>query len=199
MRKLSLLLTLALGLTLFGTDAVAQRKRGPGKPTPDRVAEQCKDFEGDEAEGCRVVGQYLDLWKKQKWNELKKLIHPKTSEKIATVKKNLGEERHAMAPWYWAKETYLLHDYKVESVEPAAMGTIVVNTVENTYRVEEDGIAEGDPASYLAGKYNGKWYVVERRGGGGGFTKDAIEIGMKGYFDAPAEKAKAAEKDAGAN
>src|SRR5690606_25119797 len=102
-------------------------------------------------------------------------------------------------PWYWAKDTYVLHDYKIESVETSAMGTVTVNTTENTYRVEEDGFAEGDAASYLAGKYKGKWYVVDRRGGGGGFDKTAIEIGMKGYFDEPpapaADEAKKAEAE----
>lgn len=184
--RMSALLALVAALTLGASPALAQKKRGPGKPSAPVAAEQCKEFEGDEAEGCKVIGAYLDLWKQQKWAELKKLIHPKTVEKIATVKKNVGEERHNMAPWYWVKDTYLLKEWKVESLEGAAMGTVVLNTVEDTYRVEEDGIAEADPASYLAGKFNGKWYVVERRGGGGGFDKTGIEIGMKGYFDEPA-------------
>jgi len=184
--------TLVAGLVFAATPALAQKKRGPGKPTPPRAAEQCKDLEGDKAEGCKVIATYLDLWKEQKWAELKKLQHPKTVEKIATVKKNIGEEAHPMAPWYWAKDTYVLHDYKIDSVETSAMGTVTVNTTETTYRVEEDGFAEGDHASYLAGKYKGKWYVVDRRGGGGGFDKTAIEVGMKGYFDPP--PAAAAEK-----
>jgi len=183
------------GLALTASPALAQKKRGPGKPTPDRAAEQCKDLQGPEQEGCLVVGRYLDLWKQKKWAELRKLQHPKTQEKIATVKKNIGEEAHPMAPWYWAKDTYVLYDYKIESVTKSAMGTITVNTVEDTYRIEEDGVAEGEPASYLAGRHKGQWYVVERRGGGGGFDKTAIEVGMKGYFDAPPpeQKAEAAE------
>jgi hypothetical protein len=175
----------AVGLML-GTSPALAKKRGPGKPTPNRVADQCKDLQGDKAEGCRVIGTYLDLWKQQKWSDLKKLQHPKTQEKIATVKKNIGEEAHAMAPWYWARDTYILHDYKVESVEMSAVGTVTVNTAESSYRVEEDGFAEEEHASYLAGKHKGKWYVVDRRGGGGGFSKAGIEIGMKGYFDEPA-------------
>ncbi len=189
--RTTLTLALILGLTVSASPALAAKKRGPGKPTPNRVAEQCKDLEGDKAEGCRIIGNYLDLWKQQKWAELKKLMHPQTQEKIANVKKMVGEDRHPMAPWYWAKETYILHDYKVEGVEQAAMGTVVVNTMENSYRVEEDGFSEGDAASYLAGKFKGKWYVVDRRGGGGGFDKTAIEIGMKGYFDAPPAAVKA--------
>ena len=188
MRTLVASLLVAL-IAFSAAPAFAQKKRGPGKPTPDRAAEQCKDLTGDEAEGCKVVATYLDLWKKKNWVELKKLQHPKTQEKIATVKKNIGEEAHPMAPWYWAKDTYVLHDYKVQSVVRSAMGTITVNTTENTYRIEEDGIAEDEPASYLAGRFKGKWYVVDRRGGGGGFDESAIKVGMKGYFDPPpAEK-----------
>lgn len=98
-----------------------------------------------------------------------------------------------MAPWYWAKEVFLLTDWKLESVNERYGGTIEINTTETTYRVEEDGFEEGGAASYLAGKKDGKWYVVERRGGGGGFTEDAIRLGMRDYFDAPAPKEPAAE------
>lgn len=181
------------GLTFTASPALAQKKRGPGKPTPDRVTEQCKEFSGDELEGCTIVGKYLDLWKKKNWGQLKKLQHPKTQEKIARVKQNIGEEAHAMAPWYWAKDTYVLHDYRVKSVVPSAQGTITVHTTEHSYRIEEDGIAEDEPASYLAGRYQGKWYVVERRGGGGEFNDTAIEVGMKGYFDTPPAEEKPAE------
>ena len=88
-----------------------------------------------------------------------------------------------MAPWYWAKEDFLLTDWKVKAVEKAALGTVVVETLEDTYRVEEDGFANGDDASDIVGKYQGKWYVVDRHGGGGGFSETAIKVGLKGYFD----------------
>lgn len=192
--RIPVLLAAIAGLTLASSPALAAKKRGPGKPTPPAAATQCKELQGDQAEACKVIGDYLDLWKQQKWAEVKKLIHPKTQEKIANIKKMVGEERHSMAPWYWAKETYLLTEWKIENVENAAQGTVVINTTENSYRVEEDGISEADPASYLAGKYKGKWYVVDRRGGGGGFDKNAIEIGMKGYFDEPAAETKAEAK-----
>ncbi|AKU91044.1 hypothetical protein [Vulgatibacter incomptus] len=187
MRK-SAVLALALGLIVHAAPALAAKKRGPGKPTPARTAENCKELEGDKLEACKVVGAYLDLWKLQKWADLKKLTHPMTTDEIATAKKNLGEERHAMAPWYWAKDTYLLTDWKLENVEDAALGTVVINTTEKSYRVEEDGIEEGEEASYLVGKKQGKWFVVDRRGGGGGFDATSIKIGKKGFFDEPAEK-----------
>jgi len=193
-------LLLALSLVLFALPATAQRKRGPGKPTPPRAEAQCQDRTGDHLEACKVLGAYLDRWKEQKWAEVRKLIHPKTLEKIAVAKKNIGEERHAMAPWYWAKEVYLLNDWEIESIVDKYGGTVEINTVEKTYRVEEDGFEEGGAASYLVGKKDGRWYVVERRSGGGGFTEDSIRLGMKDYFDpVPAKKeAKGEEKGAAA-
>ncbi len=195
MRIRSTLLVFFIAL-LFALPAPAQRKRGPGKPTPPRAEAQCRDFTGDELEACKILGAYLDQWKEQKWGQVRKLIHPMTLERIATAKKNIGEERHAMAPWYWAKEVYLLHDWEIESIRENYAGTIEVNTVETTYRVEEDGFEEGGAASYLVGKKDGKWYVVDRRSGGGGFTEDSIRLGMKGFFDEPAKPADAQAKPA---
>jgi len=186
----------SLALVLHAPDALAQKKRGPPKPTPARAAENCKEMQGDQLEACKVIGAYLDLWKQKKWPELRKLIHPKTLEEIATTKKNLGSERHRMAPWYWAKGDFLLTEWTVESVEDAPMGTVVIHTVEQSYRVEEDGMEEGEKNAYIAGRSGGKWFIVDRRSGGGGFDKTAIKIGMKGYFDPVAEEAPPAEKAA---
>lgn len=181
----------ALCVFAFSSPALAAKKRGPGKPTPARAAEACKDLSGDQLEACKVVGAYLDLWKQKKWADLKKLIHPKTTEAIASVKEALKMERHAMAPWFWAQEIYLLTDWKVETVTDGAMGTVIFETVEDTYRIEEDGIEKDSRASYLVGKSGGKWYVTDRRAGGGGFDETAITIGKKGYFDEPKGSAKA--------
>lgn len=185
----SMSFSLVLCSLLLALPAVAQKKRGPGKPTPDRTAENCVGVEGDRLEACKVLGAYLDAWKKKNWAEVRKLIHPMTVEKIAVAKKNIGEERHAMAPWYWADKVYLLTDWKLQNAKDAYGGTVEINTMEASYRVEEDGFEEGEPASYLVGKKDGKWYVAERRAGGGGFNENSIRVGMKGYFDeAPAKK-----------
>lgn len=181
---------LAVSMILGASPALAAKKRGPGKPTPPKAAENCKELSGDQLEACKVVGAYLDLWKQQKWAEVRKLIHPKTLEEIATVKSNIKVERHRMAPWYWAKEVYLLTEWEIESVEDGELGTVVINTKEDSYRVEEDGIEKGESNSYLAGKFGGKWYVTDRRGGGGGFDKASITVGKKGFFDGEAEAAK---------
>lgn len=192
--KKSLVAAASLALVLTASTALAAKKRGPPKPSPARTAENCKELQGDQLEACKAIGAYLDLWKQQKWAELRKLIHPKTLEQIATKKKNIGVERDSMAPWYWAKETFLLTEWKLESVEDAAMGTVVIHTEEQSYRVEEDGMEEGEKNAYIAGRFGGKWYVVDRRSGGGGFDKTSIKIGMKDYFDPVAGEADAAAK-----
>ncbi|HEY0839845.1 MAG TPA: hypothetical protein VGD74_06640 [Vulgatibacter sp.] len=191
--KKTLVAAASLALVLSASTALAAKKRGPPKPTPARAAENCKELQGDQLEACKVIGAYLDLWKQQKWAEVRKVIHPKTLEQIATKKKNIGVERDSMAPWYWAKETFLLTDWKLESVEDAAMGTVVIHTEEQSYRVEEDGMEEGEKNAYIAGKLGGKWYVVDRRSGGGGFDKTSIKVGMKGYFDPVAGEAEGEE------
>lgn len=189
MRRAILPVTAALVLLLAAAPAVAARKKqGPGKPTPDRAAESCKDITGDQLEACKVVGKFLDLWKAQKWAEAKKLIHPKTLESIAEVKKNTKEERHGMAGWYWAKTDFLPVDWKLSKLEDSESGTVQFHTQEKHYRVEEDGFSEGgegEEASYLAGRKDGTWYVVDVLRGGGGFDKTSIRVGRKGYFDAP--------------
>lgn len=174
---------ITLLVAAFALPATAQRRRGPGKPTPPRAGDQCRTYSGDQLEACKVLGAYLDSWKEQKWGQVRPHIHPMTLEKIATAKKNMGEERHAMAPWYWAKEFYILNDWEIESIRPAYGGTIEINTTEIVFQVLEDGFVEGEPASYLVGKKDGRWYVADRRAGGGGFTEDSIRIGMKGFFD----------------
>ncbi len=188
----SIAFALSFALIVAASPALAQKKRGPGKPTPAQTSENCKEFAGDQLEACKAVGTYLDLWKLQKWPEVKKLIHPKTIEEIATVNKNLGRERHRMAPWFWAKEDFLLTNWKVASIEDFALGTVVIHTTEQSYRVEEDGFAEDEPNAYLAGKIGGRWMVVDRRSGGGGFDARSIRTMMKDHLD-PAPEAKEPE------
>jgi hypothetical protein len=179
---LPLLAALALA-TLLPNEAAAARKRGPGKPTPDRTEENCQGYEGDQLEACRVIGKYLDLGKQQKWGEVKKLIHPKTLEAIAQTKKTAGEESHPMAPWYWAKNTYLVTDWKVGEIVDSVNGTVQLIAKETRYQVEEDGFSEEEESTYLAGKYQGKWYVADVQRGGGTFSPASITAGLKGYFD----------------
>lgn len=57
-----------------------------------------------------------------------------------------------------------------------------MQTTEDNYQVEEKGMAEGDKASYLVGKKDGKWYVVDKKHDET-FTADSVKIGYKGWFD----------------
>ena len=64
----------------------------------------------------------------------------------------------------------------------APLGTVIVETSEDNFQVEEKGVAVGDLASYLVGTKDNKLYVVDKKRGEG-FPIDSIKIGYKGYFD----------------
>jgi hypothetical protein len=138
-----------------------------------------------------LLTSYLTAVKAKKWQEAKRLIHPETVKAIAERKKRLGREDHPMAPWYLEKVDYYLKEFKVTDVREAFSGTFVVETSEDNFQVEEKGIAEGEMASYLVGKRDGKWYIVDKKRLET-FTNDSIKLGYKGYFDK--EKAKVEEK-----
>src|ERR1700733_1399069 len=67
----------------------------------------------DVKEATEVLTQYLDLVKAKKWDKAKNLTHPRTLAAIQDAKKRLGAEKHSMAPWYWAKDSFYLTRYKV--------------------------------------------------------------------------------------
>lgn len=132
-----------------------------------------------------VLTKYLDAVKAKKWAEAKKLTHPTTMKNIAERKKRLGDERHPMAPWYYAKEESWLKEYKIQGATAAVGDTWVFETSEDHFQVQEKGVSEGDMATYLVGKTGGKWVVVDKKRGVT-FSDDSVKIGYKGYFDAPA-------------
>ncbi|MFZ5469362.1 MAG: hypothetical protein ACOZIN_07980 [Myxococcota bacterium] len=152
-----------------------------GSPAPEVKAAQ------------ELVGKYLAAVKAKKWAEAKKFLHPDTVKAIAERKKRLGKEDHPMAPWYHEKASYYLKELKVTGARPAAVGTVVVETSEDNFQVEEKGLAEGEMASYLVGKKGGKWYLVDKKRGES-FTDDSIKLGYKGYFDKPGESTKGEEE-----
>jgi hypothetical protein len=140
----------------------------------------------DAGAGARdLVDRYLQRVKAKRWAEAQKLVHPKTLEVIADRKKRLGKEEHALAPQAYEKTESYLKDYRITGVKPGPKGTLVVETSEDNYQVQEKGLAEGDVASYLVGRYQGAWYVVDKKRGGEAFTPDAVKYGYKGYFDKP--------------
>ena len=147
----------------------------------------------DEKNARELVTKYLTAVKAKKWKDALKLVHPKTVAAIAERKKRLGKEDHPMAPQTFEKTDYYLKEFKISSVKPTANGTFTVETAEDNFQVVEKGISEGDQASYLVGKSEGKWYVVDKKRNET-FTSDSIKYGYKGYFD-KVEKAPAKDEE----
>lgn len=149
-----------------------------------------KNADAEKAEA--LLKRYLDAVQAKKWAEAKKFLHPDTLKAIAERKKRLGEENHPMAPWYHEKNSYYLKKYQIVSLRSAVKGTFVAETSEDNFQVEEKGMAEGEMASYLIGKKDGKMYVVDKKRQET-FTPDAIRFGYKKYFDEV--KAEASEEE----
>ena len=132
-----------------------------------------------------VLVKYLNAVKAKKWKDAQKDTHPLTLKLIEQVKKRLGEERHSMAPWYWAKASFYLTNYKITDLTSAAHGTVVAQTLEDSFQVEEKGELQGEKAAYLLGKQGGRWYVVDKKNEADGFTPDSLKYGYPKYFDEP--------------
>jgi hypothetical protein len=152
--------------------------------------------ESPEAAASELVGRYLKKVREKKWADALKFVHPGTVKAIAERKKRLGREDHPMAPKTFEKTEFYLKAFKLGAVKPSASGTFVVEVSEDNFQVQEKGDSYGDAATYLVGKLDGKWYVVDKKRNES-FTADSIKYGYKGFFDkvekAPAESAPAAE------
>ncbi len=176
--RLELVLAAALALPGF---AAAQGVPGADEPAP-KAAPTAETPETRAAK--ELVTRYLTAVKAKKWAEVKKLLHPSTVKAIAERKKRLGEENHPMAPWYFEKKSSYLKDFKVVDAKSAVLGTVVVETSEDNYQVEEKGLAEGEMATYLVAQKDKKWWMVDKKRGET-FTNDSIKLGYKGFFDLP--------------
>src|SRR4051812_36733442 len=73
---------------------------GPDAAAPEKVGEAIAT-DADTQAAKKVLTDYLDLLVKKKWKDAAKLVHPKTLEVVAGVKKRTGKEQHAMAPQFW--------------------------------------------------------------------------------------------------
>ncbi len=166
---------------LVSSLSFAQGTTGPSDPETPKAAksEQTPDTKAAQ----ELLGRYLTAVKAKKWADAKKFIHPDTLKVIAERKKRLGKEDHPMAPWYQEKISSYLKEFKVTDSRPAAQRTVVVETSEDNYQVEEKGVSEGDLASYLVGRKGGHWYVVDKKRNET-FSNDSIKLGYKGFFDA---------------
>ena len=171
---------LILASLLFAPLALAQGTDGPGTEAP---AGPLENLDTPEAKAAKdLVTKYLAAVKAKKWADARKFIHPQTIESIAERKKRLGKEDHPMAPWYFEKTDHYLTNFKVVGAKAAPLGTIVVETREDNFRLEEKGTANDEMASYLVGRKDGKWFVVDKKRLES-FPADSVKIGYKGYFD----------------
>ena len=171
-------------LLLAAPLSFAQGTEGPGSNTKEAVM---GDLDTPDAKAAKdTLDKYLKAVKAKKWPDAKKFLHPKTLESIAERKKRLGKEDHPMAPWFHEKVDYWMKDFKITGATEGPVGTMIVETTEDNFQVEEKGMAEGERSTYLLGKKDGKWTVVDKKRGET-FTRDSIKIGYKGWFDAVAK------------
>ncbi|MBX5484888.1 MAG: hypothetical protein IRZ16_23960 [Myxococcaceae bacterium] len=175
--------SLVVSAAVLVAGAAFAQKQGEISPGQEEAkAEAARSIPEEAKPAVEVLTRYLDAVKAKKWADAKKLTHPRTLQNIAKRKKNLGDEEHPMAPWYFAKDTYYLKDYRITNAVPGPDDTWVIETSEDNFQIQEKGVAEGEMATYLVGKAGGKWMVTDKKRGVS-FTKDSIKLGYKGYFD----------------
>lgn len=177
---------LVVAAAFAGGAAWAQGEPGGVVPVEESKMAAKGEIPAEAKPATAVLTKYLDLVKAKKWAEVRKLTHPKTLEAIAKRKKNLGDEDHPMAPWFYEKTQSWMKAYEVRNARPGPFGTWIVETSEDNFQVQEKGVAEGDQAAYLLGQSSGKWFVIDKKRGVT-FTNDSIRYGYKGYVDAPAK------------
>jgi hypothetical protein len=174
--------TIALIAVLSGSLAFAQGTEAPAEEETPKGAPAT----GPEADAAKaLVTQYLTAVKAKKWADAKKLVHPQTL--AAAEQRKKAKKTHPMDPQGLEKTEYYLQDFKVSGVTKGALGTFIVETSEDNFQVDVKGTAPGEMATYLVGKKDGKWYVVDKKRGET-FTNDSVKLGYKGYFDKAAPK-----------
>jgi hypothetical protein len=175
MRTLLVCVALTSSLTFAqGTEAPAEEAAPKGVEATGPDADAAKD----------LVSKYLTQVKAKKWADAKKMVHPDTIKAIAERKKRLGKEDHPMSPQAYEKNEFYLKDFKVKGVTKGPLGTFIVETAEDNFQVQEKALVEGEMATYLVGKKDAKWWVVDKKRGES-FTTDSVKLGYKGYFDKP--------------
>lgn len=158
-----------------GTEAPAEEAVAKGAVATGPEADAAKD----------LVAKYLAAVKAKKWADAKKMVHPQTITAIAERKKRLGKEDHPMSPQAYEKTEFYLKDFKVKGVTRGSAGTFIVETAEDNFQVQEKGMVDGEMATYLVGKKDGKLWIADKKRGET-FTSDSVKLGYKGYFDKPA-------------
>ncbi len=179
---------LFVALCALAVPAAAAEPAAPAAPATE--AKPDADVEAAKA----VLKQYLDTLIKAaegrkptpaqvsgKLAGAKKFIHPKTLELIATQEKN-KVVTNALAVWHWAEADYWLKEFELGDLKTSVLGTVVAETREKNWRVEEQGEdGEWELDSYLLAPVKGKWLIIDKRRNET-FTEKAIKIGYKEYF-----------------
>jgi hypothetical protein len=180
-------LTVAVSLVLLSH---ARAQEGGEKPDPDfdaakAVLKQYLDATLKAAEGRNPTPAQVS----QKLAAVSKFIHPKTLALIADQEKR-KVVTNALAVWHWAKADYWLKAVEVGEARKGPFGSIIVETQEKNWRVEEKGEdGEFEPASYLLAPVKGRWLIVDKRRNES-FTDRAIKLGYRDYFEGAAAGAK---------
>lgn len=144
----------------------------------------------------KTLTAYLDAVKAKKWDAAKKLIHPKTIDDIARIKKRMGRENHGLAPWARVKEAFMTN-YTLGDPKPTADGAVVVPSTEEEHAVVENGDETGIQAEYLLIPLSGTWYVTDRRLGENKFPESTVGVAYEGYFEGQYEPPKPPAKKSG--
>jgi hypothetical protein len=131
-----------------------------------------------------TLQQYLSRVVRKDWDGARRLTHPKTAAVIAALKRRTGSERHHnLAPW--ANEEAQLKTFRFEGARQVSPGVVLVQVSEDTYRTEEQGMSEGDPAVYLLFKSRGGFLVGDKKEGASldEVSPESVKIGYRGYVD----------------
>jgi len=190
MRRLSLVLAVScLSLPAFAQGEA--EKPDPELESAKTVLKQYLDFLVKSSEGKKP--KPADVAKKLQG--AKKFLHAKTLEFIA------GQEQkklvtNALAVWVHAKEDFWLREYEIGELRKGVLGTVAIEARERNWRVAEGGEdGEHEPTSYLLGKVNGKWLLVDKRRNET-FSDAAIKAGYRDYFEAEKKEPKKEEPKA---
>ena len=122
----------------------------------------------------------------------RKYLHPKTLELIAAQEKKglAANSMSGLAAWNHAKADYWLTKFTLVAARPSDHGSVVVDTREHNWRVDEGGEdAESEVASYLLARVDGRWLLVEKRRNET-FTDEAVKAGYPEYFESDGKTAK---------
>lgn len=128
-----------------------------------------------------TLQQYLSRVVRKDWEGARRLTHPKTLSSIAQLRERTGRETHNLAPW--ADSSVQLKTFRFVDARPIGPGVVLVEVSEDTYRAEEQGMSEGDPAVYILFHTAGRFLVGDKKAGQSlaDVNDEAVRIGYPGF------------------